>query len=400
MNEVIFKIILQLAVIILLTNIIRPLFLKIKFPPVIGLILLGIVLGPSLLNLSENTLIIRWISEAGVLFLMFNAGIEMNLNRLKKESVQAIFPAIGGIIIPLISGFSLSMIYGYSFVSSVLVGTIFTATSISVSLMTLIDVNKFNSIEGRCIVNSAIIDDIICIIIISLVFSISLHTGTGDYFIHKTLIISMLKIIMFFVVSYLVGRYIILNIILNIRRLSMDNAILSLVVALIFMFAWFAELLGLAALTGAFICGLIMGQTDYKDSVFTGINNLGRCLFIDIFFVSIGLGLNLKALNFKPLFQVLFILIAIFSKVLGSLIGALISRFGFTRALRIGIGMVPRGEVALIISFMAYHNNLIDIDILSTTIIMVIITSIATPILIKYSYSLTYKNTFRLKTED
>lgn len=396
MNPAILTLILKIAVILIAANIIRPLFLKLRLPPVIGLILLGVLLGPSLLHFAEKTETISWIAEIGVLLLIFNAGMETNLSGLKRESKLAAYPSLGGIILPFCTGYIFCVLFGYSALTSLMVGTIFTATSISISLMTLIEINKHNSIEGRCIVNSAIIDDILGIIIISFIFSILFVNTGSNLLIIKDIGLSVIKIILFFITSILAGKYVVQTLFRSKLFLSYQDLMPSITLAVLFLYAWFADILGLAAIIGAFVCGTIIGQTPLQRKIYTGMMHLGRSLFIDVFFVGIGLGLDLKLLTFKPLYQILFIVLAILSKIIGSSLGAMLARFDLTRSLRIGIGMVPRGEVALILSSIAYRKNLIDIDILSTTIILVIVTSLLTPFLLKNSFTLTKKKAFRL----
>lgn len=386
------EIIFSLSIILFLTNITRALSIKFKIPPVIGLILIGKALGPSLLNIVELNRTIEWIAQVGVLFLIFSAGIQTNLQKLKEDSKKASFPAIGGIIVPFLAGFILTYLFNHSLISSIIIGVIFTAASISVPLMTLIDIDKFNSTEGRCIVNSAIINDIFSILLISTLFSITMYQGSGSAY--YTGFLPFLKILLFFLIAYLVGRYVIITVFTNNKRLNLESSLLSLSIAVILIYAWFAELLGLEAIMGALLSGFILGQTKAKQFIDSGITQVGKSLFVDIFFVSIGLGLNLRVLSFHPGYLILFIVLAMLSKFFGCFTGALISRFDTVRSLRIGAGLTPRGEVSLIISAAAFHRGLIDTELLSTTIIMVVITSVIAPFLIKLSYATTKKEAF------
>ncbi len=388
----------SLAVILIFTNIVRAISIKLRIPPVIGLILVGKLLGPSLLNIIELNLTIEVIAQIGVLLLIFSAGIQTNIKRLKEDSKKASFPAIGGIVLPFIGGFLITYLFNHDLTSSFIIGIIFAAASISVPLMTLIDIDKFNSVEGRCIVNSAILNDIFSIIIISILFSVAFYEGTAS--IYYSGLIPLLKITIYFVVTYIVGKYIIINLFINSKWLNLENSLLSLSIVFIFLYAWFAELLGLEAITGALLSGFFIGQTESRHFIDTGISQIGKSFFVDVFFVSIGLGINLRVLTFHPIFLVLFIFFAMFSKFIGSFLGALISRFDVTRSLRIGAGLIPRGEVSLIISSAAFQRGLISAELLSTTIIMVIVTSMIAPFLIKYSYVTTRKETFSLKNHE
>ncbi len=394
MNETM-TLILQIAIVLFIANILRAVSIRLKIPPVISLIILGLALGPSLLNYLELSATVEWIAQIGILFLIFEAGIQTNLKKMREESKKAVLPALGGVILPFIAGFFLSNFFNYSFISSIFVGIIFAATSISISVITLIDIDKLKSIEGRCIVNSAIIDDILSILLISIVFGLAVETGSADTSLFSnTIFISIVKILSFFLIAFLVGLYLIPTLFHNSKRLYLENSIISISVAIIFIYSWFAEQSGLAAITGAFLAGVFIGQTEYQHEVNSEIAQVGKSFFVDFFFISIGLSLNLSVLSIPVFYLVLFIILAILSKAIGGYLGARFAKFDSTRSFRIGIGMIPRGEVALIIASMALHRNIIDLDILSTTVIMVLVTSVISPFLIKHSFSKLKKDTF------
>lgn len=354
-----------------------------KQPQVIGMLLLGIVLGPTILHFIEPNEVISWIAQLGVLFLLFEAGLETNIEKLKADSRQAVLPATGGVILPFGLGFGLTFLFTQNLIQSLIAGVIFTATSVSVSVMTLMDLNKLRSMEGRCIINAAIIDDIIGILLLTFVFGI---TGNQDS-AGSSLPVSLLKIFIFFVLSFLIGLYILRPFFLNLKKILLDNVVISLAISVILLYSWFAEMTGLAAITGAFFAGLFLGQTQYKQIVQTGINNIGKSFFVDVFFVNIGLGLNLFAIEAKPLYLIFFVILAVLSKVFGCGLGALCTRFDAVRSFRIGVGMIPRGEVALIIANMALAKGIISADLLSATILMVIFSALITPLLLKFGFT-------------
>jgi len=301
---------------------------------------------------------------------------------------------MGGIIVPFFTGFILSKLFHYPTLTSLFVGAIFTATSISISVVTLMDLDKLKSIEGRCIINSAIIDDVLGILIISIIFGLSAEKAGVNVFMNKDIYLSLLKIVLFFVAVFAAGIYLIPAILHNSKKLYLENYIISMSIVFIFIYSWFAEMLGLAAITGAYFAGIFIGQSEYRHLVDTGISQLGKSMFVDIFFISVGLGINLRGLAIKPLYLILFILLAILSKAIGSTVGARFTKFDMTRSIRIGLGMIPRGEIALIIATMGIVNNAIPDDILSATILMIIVTSTLAPILIKFSFNKFKKETF------
>jgi len=376
------NILLHLAIIIFLSKVLGAISRKLKLPPVIGMLILGVVLGPTVIHFIEPDAVIQWIAQVGVLFLLFEAGLETNIKQIRTDSKQALLPALGGIILPFFLGGGLSWIVSHNLIQSLVVGVLFTATSVSVSVMTLIDLGKLRSLEGRCIVNAAIIDDIIGILLLTVVFGVA--SGHQD---NSVLFISIAKIVGFFIVAFVVGMFVIKPFFLNLKRVLMDNVVVSLAIAVVLLYSWFAERTGLAGITGAYFAGLFIGQTQYRNAVQDGITKVGKSFFVDVFFVNIGLQFDLLEIETEPLFLLSFIVLAIVGKLLGSSLGARLIHFDSTRAFRIGAGMIPRGEVALIVANMGFANGILPPDILSATIIMVIVSAIITPFLLKFGFT-------------
>ncbi len=384
------NILLHLAIIIFFSKILGAVSKKFKQPPVVGMLFLGIVLGPTFLHFIEPEAVINWIAQIGVLFLLFEAGLETNIKKIKEESRQAVLPAVGGILLPFALGFLLTYFISNSLSQSLIVGVIFTATSVSVSVMTLIDLGKLKSLEGRCIVNAAIIDDIVGILLLT--FIIGLTSGSGGE--NSGIALSVVKIIVFFVISFIFGLFILQPFFLNLKKILLDNVVVSLAIAVVLLYAWFAEKAGLAAITGAYFAGLFLGQTHHKHAVQTGITNIGKSFFVDVFFVSIGLQFDLFEIDAHPVYVIVFVLLAIVGKMVGCGLGAKLTNFDMTRSFRVGVGMIPRGEVALIIANMALAKGIISTNIISATILMVIISAIGTPLLLKFGFTKLKRKTF------
>ena len=384
------NLLLHLAIIIFFSKILGAISRKIKQPPVIGMLLLGIILGPTFLHFIDPDEVISWIAQVGVLFLLFEAGLETDLKKIKEDSKQAMLPAVGGIILPFLLGFGLAYFVTNNLSQALITGVIFTATSVSVSVMTLLDLNKLKGLEGRCIVNAAIIDDIVGILLLTFVFGL---TGSGAD--GSTLTISLVKIVAFFVISFAFGLFVLQPFFLNLKKILLDNVVISLAISVVLLYSWFAEMAGLAAITGAYFAGLFLGQTQYKLPVQTGITNLGKSFFVDVFFVNIGLEFNLFDIEAEPIFLFSFVFLAIVGKAIGSGFGARLTNFDAVRSFRIGVGMMPRGEVALIVANMALAKGIISTDILSATILMVIFSALITPILLKYGFTKVGKKGFR-----
>jgi Kef-type K+ transport system membrane component KefB len=377
------RIFLELAIIIFLSKILGAVSRRFRQPPVIGMLILGVLLGPTVLGWIQADEIILWIGKVGVLFLLFEAGLETDLKRVKKDSRQALLPALGGVILPFALGLGFSLMLNPSLTQALIIGVIFTATSVSVSVMTLMDLKKLKNLEGRCIVNAAIIDDIIGILLLTIIFGIS--TGVGES--SANIWLQLGKILLFFVLAFLGGVYLLKPLFLNLRKLLLDNVVVSLAVGVVMLYAWFAESTGLAAITGAYFAGLFLGQTEYKLNIKDGVSALGKSFFVDVFFVGIGLEFNLFEIEAEPMTVGIFIFLALFGKAMGSWLGSRLNGFDNVRSLRVGFGMMPRGEVALIVANMALAKGLIATDILSATILMVIFSAILTPILLKISFT-------------
>lgn len=377
------RIFLDLAIIIFLSKILGAVSRKFRQPPVIGMLFLGVILGPTVLGFIKPDEVILWIGKVGVLFLLFEAGIETDLKQIKKDSRQALTPAIGGIILPFGLGFGLAYLIAPNIIQALIVGVIFTATSVSVSVMTLIDLKKLKNIEGRTIVNAAIIDDIVGILLLTIIFGITSNVGGSPNGIY----IQLGKIGLFFVLTIFGGYFLLKPFFLNLQKMMLENVAVSLAIAVVMLYAWLAESTGLAAITGAYFAGLFLGQTDYKNKVHEGISELGKSFFVDVFFVGIGLEFDLFEIETEPFVVISFIVLAILGKIVGCWLGSRMNGFDSVRSFRIGVGMVPRGEVALIVANMAVAKGLISSDLLSATILMVIASAVFTPLMLKFSFT-------------
>ncbi len=386
------KIIFDITIILFFAAILKAFFLKAKLPPVIGLIILGIFLGPSIFDLIEANHVIEWIAKVGVLLLLFEAGLGTNIKQIKHDSKQAFMPALGGVLLPLLMGTLFAYLYGYDFNHSIFIGAIFTATSVSVTVMTLLELNRLKGLEGRCIINAAIIDDVIGILIITFIFGLAVKDEASG--LDASIVFSLGKIFLFFIFSVLIGLFIIKPLFANIRRILPKNPIIPIAMMFIFFYAYIAEISGIAAITGAYMAGLFLGQTEYREAINEGTSTVSKSFFTDVFFVSIGLGHNILDLDINLWFVTVFVVLAIVCKFLGSYIGARLTKFDGIRSLRVGVGMIPRGEVALIMALMGLSRNIVDKDTMSATILLILASALITPFLLKASFTRLKKETF------
>lgn len=369
----------NIAVILIFTKLGGMLSKRLGVPSVLGQVVMGVALGPSLLGWIHPDIFLDEVGQIGVILLMFLAGLDTEVQQMKAMGKQSFFVAMGGVIFPIVFGTMVAYGFKPNFQSALFVGTILTATSVSITVQTLLEMGKLKTPEGNTILTAAVIDDILGILILALV------VGTGAD-------MSILKlsglIVLFFVGIFIFGRFVFpLLIELSVKHDIREGRV-TLALACCLLFAWLADKMGVATIIGAYIMGMFIGQTRIKDIVVERVQVMGYAFFIPIFFVGIGAGADLHQINLTSLIFVFAMVgTAILTKIVGSLLGALAGKFKMRSALRIGVGMIARGEVALIITSLGIRKGLLDNDIFSGTLLLVLTSTILTPILL----SLTFK---------
>ncbi len=367
--------ILEIALIIVLSKLFSDLATRLKQPPVLGMLVLGLLLGPSGFHIIEHNEVINIFSEIGVLILLFMVGLETSISRKQGKIASVI--AVNGVIIPFALGFLSGIIFHRTIAQSLILGTILTATSVSVTIMTLMDIGKFRSPEGKLVLAAAIIDDVIGIIILTVVLSF-VGTVTSPF-------ITVIKLVGFFVIAYLLGLLFLIAF-RWVERLRAREAVFATAFAMMLIYAYLATNMGVASITGAYIAGVILRKTRYQKTILSGMDTIGHALFINFFFVDIGLKTNLTAISGNYLFLIIFIVFAVVGKLGGSMMGTTIMRLKPKRGLRIAIGMIPRGEVALAIASIALSQGIIYKRDFSSVVLMTIVSALITPALLKLSF--------------
>lgn len=397
--------ILFIAVLVLASKLISDLFSRINLPPVLGMILIGLAIGPTGFNLVQQEFdmeILKFFSEIGVVLLMFMAGLETDIEEMKKIGKNAFIIALLGVLVPLGMGYGVTYLFyaGEPNIHqvSLILGIILTATSVSVTVITLMDMKKMNTVEGNTILGAAIIDDVIGILLLTFVLGIigggSEHVGGES----SHILISIGMIVGYLVGAILVGVFVIPWLLNLASKLRVEKPLIATALAVILIYAWLAERAEIAAITGAYMAGVFIGQTKFKHKIEEGINTIGHAIFISIFFVFIGLETNLRG-NINWAFAIAYSVVAIISKIAGSGVAAKMVGFDWRRSMRIGSGMIPRGEVALVIATMVskvvskVHTEelsettetlqLLNNDHFTAVVFMVIITAVVTPFLLK-----------------
>ena len=361
---------------------------KLKAPQVVGEIIAGLIIGPSLLGWVTKTDFISGVAEIGVILLMFSAGLETNITQLKKTGAKATAIACAGVFVPLACGTLLTMcFYGFEdfgtdgFFRALFIGTILTATSVSITVQVLKELGKLTEEVGTTIVSAAIIDDVIGIIVLTIVLSFrDPNSNIGDV---------VLRTIGFIVLSFVVG-YILYKVMCWIDdRYPHTQRIPIIGLALALALAYIADrFFGIADITGAFVAGVILSSL--KDSAYIDrkMDVNSYMIFGPVFFVSIGLTTDIKEIDVAILlFSVFFVLVGLLSKIIGC--GAMSRLCGFKGkdTLKIGIGMMTRGEVALIVSNKGLDAGMIEAKYFTCVILLILFSSILTPILLKILYS-------------
>lgn len=381
----------DIALILMSTKLLGLLTKKIQLPQVVGALLAGLILGPACLNILHETEFIVQLAELGVIVLMFTAGLETDISELKKTGKASFIIAILGMIVPLIGGFAIASVFNQGGISdasasillqNIFIGIILTATSVSITVETLKELGKLSTRAGNAILGAAIIDDILGVIALTVVTS---ATNT-DVSIGLVLI----KIVLFFIVGAVVG-YIFYRFMNNSMRLhNMDLrrfVILSFVFCLLLSFA--AEhFFGVADITGAFMAGLVLSNTQRKHYLMARFETTAYMLLSPIFFASIGIKVVIPEMSTTLiLFSGILIIVAILTKILGCGLGAKLCRYTNTEAIQIGTGMVSRGEVALIVASKGSTFGLMGSVFFGPIVIMVVVTTIITPVLLKFVFS-------------
>ena len=382
-----YKFLFDIAVILLSTKALGLVTKRFKLPQVVGALLAGLVLGPAVLNILHETDFIQQLAELGVIVLMFTAGLETDIKELKKSGVASVVIAILGMIVPLILGFILANFFNTNnsldsslFLQHMFIGVILTATSVSITVETLRELGKLNSNAGNAILGAAIIDDILGIIALTIISSCaSSDTSTNIWIVIG-------KILLFFILAIMVG--IVVFRLMN-KEMKTHNTDLRRFVIFSFVFCLLLsyaaeEFFGVADITGAFIAGLIFSGTERKHYILSRFETSSYMLLSPIFFASIGIKVEIPKMSKEIIiFSILLIIIAVISKIIGCGLGAKLCKYTNSEALQIGTGMVSRGEVALIMANKGNALGLMSSIFFGPVVIMVVITTIISPILLK-----------------
>ena len=377
----------DLALILISTKLFGLITKKVKMPQVVGALLAGVILGPAVLNVLSETEFIQKLAELGVIVLMFTAGLETDINQLKKTGKASFIIAVLGVIIPLAGGFFIASIFNKgndvnTILQNVFIGIILTATSVSITVETLKEMGKLSTRAGNAILGAAIIDDILGII------ALTITTSLADPSINVIMVLA--KIVMFFIFAGFAGYLFHWAFIKLDERYQRDLrrfVIIAFVFCLLLSFCA-EEFFGVADITGAFIAGLVISDSNRSKYLNSRFETLSYMLLSPIFFASIGIKVQLTAMTKTIfIFAVLLLIVAILSKVFGCALGAKLCKYSNREAIQIGTGMISRGEVALIVANKGIAMGLMLPEFLAPVVIVVVVTTIVTPILLKVVFN-------------
>ena len=391
---------LQVLLIILLTaRVFAELAVRLKAPSVIGELVAGVVLGPSLLGWIEPFEAIKLLAEIGIILLLFEVGLETDLKKLTQSGWKSIIVAIGGFVLPFVLGFSLSYgIFGLSLLVSLFIGGTLTATSIGITVRVLSDLNVQQGHEGQVVLGAAVLDDIFGVVLLALLYEFAIGGGVS--------IINTGKVLLFIGIFFALAPIAAKIISGLIKRLSITTEVPGLIptamVSLVLFFAWLAKVVGAPEMLGGFAAGLALSRrfflpfgvalhTDPKfaQQIDEQMKPIIR-LFTPIFFVMVGLSLNLREIDWSS-FQIWGLSMALFvAAVLGKFAGALVIRESWGSRFIIGVAMIPRGEVGLIFAELGRVSGVLENETYAALVIVIVLTTLLPPFVMKWFYSSHY----------
>lgn len=373
----------QIAIILVATLIASFISNRIGIPAVLGELIVGILIGPALLSWISPTNFIKQMAEIGVILLMFAAGCESDLDLLRKYFKPSMLAALCGMVLPIILIAPLGIYFGMVPLHAIFLGVVFAATSVSISVVVMKELNFTQNREASTILGAAVVDDILAVIVLSIMMSFA---GQGQidlvsltkqlliqvlYFIGLVIVVKWLTPIIFRVTTMLQVQY--------------ATVITALIIA--FSLAYLAEVVGLSDVVGAFFAGVAVGQTEYRHKINLAIEGIGNSLFMPLFFVNIGLSMTFTNFLGQLGFIISLVIVAVLTKIVGC--GGAVKLLGFDwpSSLIVGTGMVSRGEMALIVAQIGLTSHLMSSTHYSAVIMAIIITTLLSPLLLKKAIS-------------
>jgi len=381
---------LALAIIILAAKLAGYLSLRFGQPTVLGELLVGILLGPALLDLLHLTIftdrhlgeVVHELAEIGVLLLMFIAGLGLHISDLARSGKVAALGGVLGVVAPLSLGSALGWSFGMDWRAAFFIGLTLSATSVSISAQTLIELNRLRSRVGIGLLGAAVFDDILVVLGLSLFIALGAAEAGAGWLQVLSIVGQML---LFLMLASALGRWVLPILIKKFNDLPISQGLMAFTFITILLFGWMAEVIGnMAAITGAFLAGLWLARTPLRDRIAGVVAVPAYGIFVPIFFVDVGLTADVRALTGESIWLLLaMILIAVLSKVIGAGGGARLAGFTWREALQFGVGMMSRGEVGLIVASIGVAEGILDQGAFAAVVGVVVVTTLLTPPLLR-----------------
>lgn len=373
-----------IAVILLAAKTAGYLSVRLGQPSVLGELLVGILLGPSLLNLLHLPFIegeklgetIKELGELGVLLLMFIAGLELHLEELTRNTKVSALAGVLGVLSPFVLGTGTGLLFHFGWEAAIFLGLTLGATSVSISAQTLMELKVLRTRVGLGLLGAAVFDDVMIILLLSIFLAV-VSGGTSV----AGILLILGKMVIFLATSVAFGLYVLPKLVRATSQLPISQGVLSLAMVILLFYGVAAEVVGgMAAITGSFLAGLMFARCEEKERLERGISALSYGLFVPIFFVGIGLAVNIRELESEALLLTgVIIVVAIASKFFGAGLGARWAGFEWRESWQLGAGMVSRGEVGLIVADVGIGAGLVTAGEFSAIVGMVLASTLVTP---------------------
>lgn len=356
---------------------------RIGIPSVIGQILVGILVGPAMLGWIHLDHMIDLFSQIGVIILMFIGGLESNLKLLRKYLRPAIIVAIIGVIFPVLMIGGACWAFSFSPMEAIFIGVVFSATSVSISVEVLRDYKALDTKEGATILGAAVADDIIGVILLSIMISVMGTQGVNTSGSSTNLALISIEQIAFFGMAYLMVKWIVPYMMRIGERLLMASSVTITSMVICLGMAYIADAVGLSGAVGAFFAGIAVAHTPYRETIENHMEPIGYAVFVPMFFVSIGLNMSFAHIGDSLLFVGTLTVLACLSKLFGCGIGALVNGFDLNSSYMIGSGMISRGEMGLITAQIGFSSGLLSDSYYSDLILVIILSTLIAPFMLK-----------------
>lgn len=351
-------------------------------PAVLGQLLVGVLFGPALLGWLQPGQLISEIAEIGVVLLMFIAGLETRFEDIQRNTFAATLVAVLGVALPFVGGWLITTLWGFDPTTAIFTGVLLVATSVSISAQTLKELGYLQSRPGVTILAAAVLDDVLGIVVLSVVLG-SLGAADGG---HGAAPLPLLlgRMAGFFAVAILVGYWLLPLLMRPVARMEGSLPLLTVAISVALAFAWAAEFAGLAGIIGSYLAGLMLSLTELREKIMHEVEHIAYAFFVPFFFANVGLSATFAGMTGPFLFFVLLVvLVAAVTKIAGCGVGALLARFPVRDATAVGVGMMARGEVGLIIATIGLDQGLLQAELYTAMVFVSLGTTLLTPPLLK-----------------